>query len=195
MHNHYTMIRRIALVVLAMGASAACVHYAPASDLPRVQWLAVSVDVDEKESYSRISDADADKLGCKEASNLPICSVGFPNSEEDSAFRSEVIRLAEHSSPRCRMLSRAMLRHLPQVRMYPRAVVTESRGIRYYGVGHSYRSEEQWQIRIARSLTDLNPRPIEQKVRTFRHEVAHTLGASEERLVQWSAEEYAERCG
>ncbi|MBA3656480.1 MAG: hypothetical protein H0W69_03915 [Gemmatimonadaceae bacterium] len=88
-----------------------------------------------------------------------------------------------------------MTRSLPQVMMYPRALVSQVGQMRYYGVGHSYRTDRLWQIRIARRLTDLNVRSLDEKVRTFRHEVAHTLGASEDPLLDWSAEEYAGRCG
>jgi hypothetical protein len=192
---HDSSMRNVLFVAATVSAFlTGCARRSPTIELPHVQWLVIPVEVVESETYSPIPEADADRLGCRDGSNLPICSVGLPSVEEESAFRSEAIRLAEHPNAHCRILSRAMWRNLPQVRMYPRALVSESRGVRYYGVGHSYRSADQWQIRIARRLTELNPRPLDQKVRTFRHEVAHTLGASEERLLQWSAEEYADRC-
>lgn len=159
-----------------------------------MQWLTIAVTLGEKESYDAVPADDAERLGCKTSAASPICSVGLPNSEEDSAFRAEVIRLSTHTNPHCRSLSIAMRQDLPQVRMYPRALVTEVGQVRYYGVGHSYKTDRLWQIRIARRLTDLNVRSLDQKVRTFRHEAAHSLGASEERLVDWSAEEFADRC-
>jgi hypothetical protein len=171
-----------------------CAHRPPDIELPHIQWLAIPVDVTADETYTRISDGDAARLGCKGSTENPICQVGLPNGEESAAFRSEAVRLESHPDLHCRNLSNAMLENLPQVMMYPRALVTEVRGVRYYGVGHSYKSEGRWQIRIARRLGDLNPRSLDQEVRTFRHEMAHTLGASEERLLGWSAEEYAERC-
>ncbi len=175
---------------------AACVHRTPEPALPHIQWLTVSIELAEKEIYEPVALSDADRLGCKgSAVNRPICSIALPNNEEDSAFRAEIVRLSSHSSSACRDLSAAMSRNRPQVRMYPTALISEVGRMRRYGVGHSYRTDHVWQIRIARRLTDLNPRSIDQKVRTFRHEAAHTLGATEDRLLGWSAEEYADRCG
>ena len=172
----------------------ACVPRPDEIELPRIQWLAIPVEVTADETYTRISDTDAARLGCKGSAENPICQIGLPNGEENAAFRSEAVRLASHADLHCRNLSMAMWENLPQVRMYARALVTEVRGVRYYGVGHSYKSDGHWQIRIARRLGELNPRSLDQELRTFRHEMAQTLGASEERLLEWSAEEYAERC-
>ncbi len=172
----------------------ACVHRSSEPRLGHVQWLTIAVTLVEKENYDVVPADDAERLGCKVSALSPICSVGFPSSEEDSAFRAEVVRLAAHANPHCRSLSSAMRQNLPQVRMYPRALVTDVGPVRYYGVGHSYKADRVWQIRIARRLTDLNVRSLDQKARTFRHEAAHTLGASEERLLDWSAEEFADRC-
>ncbi len=189
-------MRRLLFGYISLMPLAACVHRAPEWQLAHFEWISIPIALVEKETYEPVATADADRLGCNgAAANRPICSIALPNSEEDAAFRAETARLATHSNPRCRDLSAAMNRNLPQVRMYPRALISEVGRMRHYGVGHSYRSDRVWQIRIARRVTDLNPRSIDQKVRTFRHEVAHTLGASEDRLLSWSAEEYADRCG
>lgn len=174
----------------------ACVHRAPDPELADIQWLTIPIAIVANESYEPVPSEDADRLGCKGApANRPICSIALPSTEEYAAFKAESFRLSSHPNPRCRDLSAAMNRNLPQVRMYPRALISEVGRVRRYGVGHSYQSARTWQIRIARRLTDLNTRSIDQKVRTFRHEVAHTLGASEDQLLGWSAEEYADRCG
>lgn len=189
-------MRRLLVVYASLAFGLACAHRAPEPQFAHFQWLTIPIALMEKESYEPVPAVDADRLGCTGAvANRPICSIAPPNTEEDSAFRAESSRLSMHSNSRCRDLSAAMERNLGQVRMYPSALISEKGRMRLYGVGHSYRRERVWQIRVARRLTDYNPRSMEQKVRTFRHEMAHTLGASEDPLLGWSAEEYAERCG
>jgi len=80
--------------------------------------------------------------------------------------------------------------------MYDKAIVHRSGPYKFYGVGHSYQSNGEWMIRIARRLDELNERTIEAKARTLRHEISHTLGARERPVgAEWSAADYAERCG
>lgn len=80
--------------------------------------------------------------------------------------------------------------------MYDRAIVRRAGPYRFYGVGHSYQSNGERMIRIARRLDELNERTIDAKTRTLRHEISHTLGAKERRVGgQWAAADYAERCG
>jgi hypothetical protein len=80
--------------------------------------------------------------------------------------------------------------------MYDRAIVRRAGPYKYYGVGHSYQSNGEWMIRIARRLDDLNERTMDAITRTLRHEVSHTLGAKEVGAGdEWSARDYAERCG
>jgi hypothetical protein len=78
--------------------------------------------------------------------------------------------------------------------MYPRALVRASRGETLYGVGHAYELDDTWMVRIARRIDDLNERTIEEKTRTLRHEMSHTIGATESSAYGWSAEDYATRC-
>lgn len=85
---------------------------------------------------------------------------------------------------------------MSDVRMYDQAIIRYEGPYKYYGVGHSYQVDGAWMIRVSRRLDELNDRRIKDKVRTLRHEMSHTLGAREERVGgQWSAADYAERCG
>ena len=79
--------------------------------------------------------------------------------------------------------------------MYRKALVVDSGNGRMYGVGHTYSLEDTWAVRVARRIDDLNERSLEEKTRTLRHEMSHTLGATEVPQGGWTAEDYAVRCG
>ena len=146
-------------------------------------------------AYSPVSEKAAVLLGCDVRPDSPVCAIGEPSAEEDSAFRSEAVRLSEHADARCRRLGQAIRENEPGVRMYRKALVRQAGGLRLYGVGHAYVLDYVWQIRVARKLDDLNERSLDEKKRTLRHEMSHTIGATEVAGVSWSAEEYATRCG
>jgi len=148
----------------------------------------------EASSYSPIPTAAAAILGCDAAPTSPVCSVAEPTVEEDSAFRAEGVRLTFHADARCRKLGAAIIANEPGVRMYPRALVRASRGETLYGVGHAYELDDTWMVRIARRIDNLNERTIEEKTRTLRHEMSHTIGATESSAYGWSAEDYATGC-
>ena len=78
--------------------------------------------------------------------------------------------------------------------MYRKALIRYSGPRRLYGVGHAYEIDDTWLVRIARRLDDLNERTLEEKKRTLRHEMSHTIGATEDRTTAWSAEDYARAC-
>lgn len=123
------------------------------------------------------------------------CTLDDVSSDEAAAFRSEAARLENHSDQNCRRLGEAIQRHVGGVRMYDRAIVRRDGPYTFYGVGHSYQSNGEWMIRIARRLDELNERSLDAKARTLRHEMSHTLGAKERRVGdEWSAADYAERC-
>jgi len=61
-------------------------------------------------------------------------------------------------------------------------------------VGHAYELGYIWHVRVARRIDDLNERSLEEKTRTLRHEMSHTIGATESSAPGWSAEDYASRC-
>lgn len=123
------------------------------------------------------------------------CMEDDVSTDEAAAFQTEASRLASHTEENCRRLADAIQNHLSGVRMYDRAIVRRSGPYKFYGVGHSYQSNGEWMIRIARRLDDLNGRTIEAITRTLRHEVSHTLGAREFGAGDgWSAPDYAERC-
>jgi hypothetical protein len=163
----------------------------PVSTDPRA---AAGVEAVETE-YSPVSAKAALLLGCGVHPESPVCAIAEPSFEEDSAFRAEENRLASHSEVRCRRLGQAIRENEPGVRMYRKALVRESAGVRLYGVGHAYVLDYVWQIRVARRLDDLNERTLNEKLRTLRHEMSHTIGATEAPGLSWSAEEYATRCG
>lgn len=146
-------------------------------------------------SYASVPAADAAILGCGISAESPVCTVAPPTAEEDSAFRAEGVRLTYHADSRCRKLGTAIIANETRVRMYPRAVVRWTRGEALYGVGHAYRLDESWMVRIARRIDDLNERTLDEKTRTLRHEMSHTIGATESSSFGWSAEDYASRCG
>lgn len=144
--------------------------------------------------YTPVSHASAVILGCDAATSSPVCSVAEPTAEEDSAFRAEGVRLTFHRDARCRKLGSAIIARAPNVMMYSKAVVRWSRGTTMYGVGHAYELDDSWMVRIARNLDDLNERTLEEKKRTLRHEMSHTIGATENSGLAWSAEDYASHC-
>ncbi len=136
---------------------------------------------------------------CVASSPEPVsgsaCMEDEVSTDEAAAFQAEATRLASHSDENCRRLSDAIQNHLSGVRMYDRAIVHRAGPYKFYGVGHSYQSNGEWMIRIARRLDELNERTIEAKARTLRHEISHTLGATERRVgEEWSAADYAESC-
>ncbi len=118
------------------------------------------------DNYEPVPQDAAAILGCNAAPNLPICLVTVPSSEEDSAFRGEGARLRAHAEPKCRNLGEAIRANGERVKMYP----------------------------VARRIDDLNDRSLEEKKRTLRHEMSHTIGARESGPT-WTAEDYAVRCG
>jgi hypothetical protein len=146
-------------------------------------------------SYDAVPAADAAILGCTTSVVSPVCSVGAPTAEEDSAFRAEGVRLTYHADSRCRKLGEAIIANESSVMMYPTALMRWSRGDLLYGVGHAYQRDETWVVRIARRIDELNERTIDEKIRTLRHEMSHTIGATESSAFGWSAEDYASRCG
>jgi hypothetical protein len=167
---------------VAVGAPAAVVESA---ELPSA----------EAEEYIPVPDDAARVLGCLNASSSPICAVAEPSAEEDSAFRAEGTRLMSHSDARCRRLGNAIASNEDGVRMYRKALVKNAGPARLYGVGHAYVIDDVWLVRVARRLDDLNARSIEEKTRTLRHEMSHTIGATETPGAGWTAEDYATHCG
>lgn len=190
-------MRNRSLFIVSSLIAACAPHRAPVVfDLKTVEGEVV-VEPDEKNtdpSYERVSARSAAILGCNASPNLPMCSVALPTAEEDSAFHAEAVRLADHGDARCRNLGAAIIANQSLVRMYPRALVRHSRGETLYGVGHAYEIDETWLVRIARRLDDLNERTLDEKKRTLRHEMSHTIGATESSISGWSAEDYATRC-
>jgi hypothetical protein len=146
------------------------------------------------DSYEPVPPPAAAILGCTVSPSLPVCEVTQPDDSESAAFREEGYRLLAHSESRCRNLGGAIVSHMDEVRMYRKALVKESGNGRLYGVGHTYVLDSTWLVRVARRIDDLNERTIEEKKRTLRHEMSHTLGASESRESGWSAEDYASIC-
>ena len=144
--------------------------------------------------YAPVPTAAAAILGCSSSPSSSVCNIAAPTAEEDSAFRAEGVRLTYHADARCRKLGTAILASESNVMMYRKAVVRWSRGETLYGVGHAYELDNMWMVRIARSIDDLNERTLEEKTRTLRHEMSHTIGATESSTTGWSAEDYASRC-
>jgi hypothetical protein len=147
------------------------------------------------EIYEPVPYDAASILGCSSAPQSPICEVGPPTAEEDSAFRAEGARLASHADFRCRRLGAAIAANESGVMMYRKALVRSNGARRLYGVGHTYELYDEWMVRVARRIDDLNERTLEEKTRTLRHEMSHTIGATETPGNGWTAEDYAERCG
>ena len=188
-----------AIITVSITWSAACApHRTPVVfDLrpgPTHDMKSSSSDAVEA-AYSPVSAKAAVLLGCDVRPDSPVCAIAEPSAEEDSAFRAEAARLADHPDARCRRLGQAIRENEPGVRMYRKALVREAGGLRLYGVGHAYVLDYVWQIRVARKLDDLNERSLDEMKRTLRHEMSHTIGATEVSGLSWSAEEYATRCG
>lgn len=172
----------------------ACTH--GAMETPR-GFAIPSVNIVEGRAYDTyvpVPPKAAVILGCVTAPGMPICRVTPPNAEEDSAFRAESARLLAHGDARCRELGSAIEANRHSVRMYSKALVVESGNGRLYGVGHTYALDSAWLVRVARRIDDLNERSLEEKKRTLRHEMSHTLGATESADRGWSAEDYADAC-
>ena len=118
------------------------------------------------------------------------------SADEYAAFQAEAGRLSFHFEPHCRLLAGAMRAHLADVRMYDNAIIRYVGPYKYYGVGHTYQQQDgRWMIRIARRFDKLNRRTLGDEMKTLRHEMSHTLGATEQRVGdEWSARDYAYRC-
>ena len=196
-----------AVMTLPLAFLTACATQSSPSQVPVPAW-SVSVGSPEADAsdnsgaatpaddyYVTVADNAAVKLGCSATANSPICAVAPPSAEEDSAFRAEGLRLMSHPEARCRRLGEAIAAHETDVRMYRKAVVRRSGPLRLYGVGHTYEIDDVWLVRVARRIDDVNERSIEEKKRTLRHEMSHTIGATEMPGIEWSAEDYATRCG
>ncbi|MEO5589536.1 MAG: hypothetical protein ABIS03_08115 [Gemmatimonadaceae bacterium] len=147
------------------------------------------------ESYSAVTGDAVAILGCNADPNLPVCLISPPSADEVAAFHQEGERLVGHNDARCQKLGQAILESELEVRMYPRALVRTIAGSRLYGVGHAYSIGRVWMVRVARRFDDLNERTMDEKLRTLRHEMSHTIGAPENEGPDWNAEDYAERCG
>jgi hypothetical protein len=156
-----------------------------------------SVNITEGRAFDRYEPVPREAaaiLGCSSAPAMPICIVTSPSPEEDSAFQAEGSRLRSHPDARCRALGQAIEDNRDRVRMYPKALVVESGNGRLYGVGHTYELGDEWMVRVARRIDDLNERTMDEKKRTLRHEMSHTIGAQEAPNGRWAAEDYAIRC-
>lgn len=187
-------------VLLLLPLLVACAHAGatrPVSDLSTQYEVAMTtpdVDAPLPPEYSGTVPP------CVASTAAPVsgsaCIEANVSPDESAAFNAEATRLAGQGEENCRKLGSAIQNHLSEVRMYDRAIVLRSGPYRFYGVGHSYQSNGEWTIRIARRLDELNERTMEAKARTLRHEISHTLGARERRVGDdWSAADYAERCG
>ena len=195
------------LTVIAMSLTVgACASHGSRSQAPVPVWsvaIGAPGPVVESEIASATEMADyvpvprrtAAILGCSAGVATPICAVAEPSVEEDAAFRAEGARLTNHSDARCRRLGQAIVINEGEVRMYRKALVKSSGPHRLFGVGHAYVLDDAWLVRIARRLDDFNERSIEEKTRTLRHEMSHTLGAKETPGAGWTAEDYATNCG
>ncbi len=144
--------------------------------------------------------AESTKSSCAVAADsperVPACLLSAPTVEEGAAFTAEAARLESHPDPTCRVLGAAISDRLPTVMMFDRAILKKSPLQRTYGVGFSYEFGDEWLVRIARRFNELTERSLSDKLRTLRHEVAHSLGATEEASGRGlTAAEYADRCG
>ena len=181
------------ITVLSALLVTACTH---AAQTRRLEVPAVNITEGRAfDSYVPVPEKGAGILGCATSPGSPICAVSAPDAVEDSAFHAEGQRLMAHSELRCRELGSAIESNRQSVRMYRKALVKESGNGRLYGVGHTYAIDSAWLVRVARRIDDLNERTLEEKKRTLRHEMSHTIGATESASGGWSAEEYATRCG
>jgi hypothetical protein len=180
---------------LTLLALTACAH-------PHYATIGVPVEVDMETvapSHPGITPVDtAANSSCTISSSVdrvPSCLVSAPSIEEAAAFAAEAARLESHDDPKCQVLGAAITARLPSVMMFDRAIVRKSGLQRTYGVGFSFESEDEWLVRIARRFNELTERSLSEKLRTLRHEVSHSLGASEEPTERgWTASEYANLC-
>ena len=179
---------------LLLAACAPAIQMETVAVVPQPVAVASVTSEPHDDAYQPVPENASDVLGCRSASNAAICEVAVPNAEEDSAFQAEGLRLVAHPDPRCRRLGEAIVSNEPSVRMYRKALIRYSGGRRLYGVGHTYEIDDTWLVRVARRLDDLNERTLDEKKRTLRHEMSHTIGATEERSNGWSAEDYANAC-
>jgi hypothetical protein len=190
---------RLRLIVLVAASLTACIPYrTPVSfDMKRAALSTRTSDASEPsdESYAPVTHEAALILGCDAAPASPVCEIGLPTAEEDSAFRAESDRLASHPDARCRKLGVTIAANEPEVRMYRTALVRSTGSERLYGVGHAYEVNDVWSVRIARRIDALNDRTLDEKKRTLRHETSHTIGATETAGSGWTAEDYATNCG
>ena len=191
-------MRHLTLTTGLMIVIAACARQTPVVfDLRPVAESPASSASDAavvNDAYEAVPAASAAILGCDASPASPVCRTAEPTAEEDSAFRAEGVRLTYHADARCRRLGTAIIAHENSVQMYPRALVRFSRGELLYGVGHAYQLDNSWLVRIARNIDELNERTLAEKTRTLRHEMSHTIGATESSAFGWSAEDYASRC-
>jgi len=186
------MKHRAALLTLLIVS--ACAPHRTISVSPVPLWSFEPASSAEREVYRRVTPEAAALLGCEAAPASPVCEIAPPTAEEYSAFLAEADRLSRHRIARCRDLGAAIEAHQSGVMMYRNALIRSSAGLRYYGVGHTYELGDTWAVRVARRIDDLNERTLDEKLRTLRHEVSHTIGASEKGS-GWTAENYASRCG
>lgn len=149
----------------------------------------------DADNYLPVAGEAAAMLGCTSTPTSPVCEVAPPSVEEDAAFRAEGERLQGHYDGRCRNLGNAIAANAASVAMYRKAIVQWSGPLRMYGVGHAYTIRNAWHVRVARRLDDLNDRTVEEKKRTLRHEMSHTIGATETPGSGWAADDYAQYCG
>lgn len=190
---------RLRVIVLVAASLTGCIPYRPpvSFDMKRAVLSPRASGVPERsgESYAPVGHEAAVILGCDAAPASPVCEIGLPTVEEDSAFRAEGDRLASHPDARCRKLGVAIAANEPEVRMYRVALVRSRGGEQLYGVGHAYEVNDVWSVRIARRIDALNDRTLDEKKRTLRHETSHTIGATETKGSGWTAEDYATNCG
>jgi hypothetical protein len=187
-------------ILLAVPLLAACAHLPSASpaDAVAAQYeLARAIfDVEAPFPSDELGTAFPCVSGDETPSRTSLCRLVELSSDEAAAFSAEAARLERDPNPICRRLGEAIENHLADVEMYENAIVHQLGPYRFYGVGHSYQYEGRWTIRVARRLDELNDRTMDEKTRTLRHEMSHTIGAPERRVRHgWSAADYAEQCG
>ncbi|MEO7366561.1 MAG: hypothetical protein ABIZ36_01305 [Gemmatimonadaceae bacterium] len=181
-------------LLLAVAACAPAVQMETVALVPQPVGVTSRVINSVDAGYQPVTEKSAEILGCAAQANAAVCEIALPTAEEDSAFNAEGTRLVVHADPRCRKLGTAILENDSTVRMYRKALIRYSGDRRLYGVGHTYEIDDTWFVRVARRLDDLNERTLDDKKRTLRHEMSHTLGATEDRANGWSAEDYARAC-
>ena len=188
-----------AFALLLSFATAACLPPRSAAIAEPASALNTGTGDDTSDAYEfvPVPVAAASLLGCNglgAVSAPPVCQVALPSAEEDSAFRAEGRRLENHGLEQCRVLGGAVSRSVPTARMYRKALIRNVDGRRWYGVGHAYALGDAWLVRVARRLDDLNGRTLDEMKRTLRHEVSHTLGATENSRGEWTADDYTNGC-